>query len=147
MECLPSSLCQTCVKEQPPVHISEPESSLGPPVQYSENDGSSDISCGSVKESEEGFVCGNFAWAKHRIKWYPAKVVSKADISANLQKTLFRTIGNIVVVKWYGAEKYSKLKTVNVDGLSDNKVDAARLPQSHQMQILHQQALADLRLD
>ena len=62
------------------------------------------------------------------------------------QKSLFRTTGNTVVVKWYGSEEYSKLKTVNLDYLSENKVDAARASRSHKMQILYQQALADLGL-
>ena len=44
-----------------------------------------------------------------------------------LKKTLFRTIGDTEMVKWYGAVEHSKLNTVNVDCLSENKVDAARL--------------------
>lgn len=101
----------------------------------------------TLKNSLKKTVSGDVVWGKHGRTWYPAKVVSKADVPLNLQKTLFRTTGDTLVVKWYGSEQYSKLKSVNVDHLAENKVDAARASRSHQMQLLYQQALADLRLD
>ena len=79
--------------------------------------------------------------------WHPAVVACKADVPTRLQKSLFRNIGDTIVVKWYGSEEYSKIKSSNVDNLSENKVDAARASRSHKMQPLYQQALADLRLD
>ena len=51
-----------------------------------------------------------------------------------------------MVVKWYGAVGFSKLKTVNVDCLSENKVDAARMSVTPNVDLVSA-SLADLRLD
>ena len=50
---------------------------------------------------------------------------------------------NTVIVKWYGEIKhmYSKVKTLGVDILAENKIDAMRAARNEMVHILYQCAL------
>lgn len=149
--CSPHELCHEC--KEAPLSVSVPdeqEEEPAPPAVHDEEDtGGSDLSSESDSEDDdENLAPGEVVWAKYGKTWYPAQIVSHCDVPLKLPKNLFRSKGkDFIVVKWYGEERYSKVRTANVDTLAENKVDAARASKSDKMHLLYQLALSDLRKD
>ncbi len=80
--------------------------------------------------------------------WYPAKVISPTEVPEHLQRSLLRHLDQTnVLVKWYGEDNLSSVSVHHVDPLAENKVDANRGARSHNMQLLYQEALADVRAE
>lgn len=149
--CSPKGLCQTCKDEPASVSVDEPETAEDdiPPVQDSDDEGASDISSSSDDDSsEESISPGDIVWAKYGRVWYPAKIVSSCDVPIRLQRNLFRCKGDdSVVVLWYGEDRFSRVKCVNIDVLAENKIDASRAAKNDTIHLAYQLALADLRQD
>ena len=123
---------------------------MQPAVQDVEDDGASDVSSDSDDDSEdEDLGPGDIVWARYGRVWYPAKIVSSEDVSKNLHKSLFRSKPgeDALVVKWYGEDRFSRVKTQNIDHLPENKVDAARAAKNDKIHLYYQLALSELRLD
>lgn len=145
--CSPQELCQECKEAPPSVSVpDEQEEEPAPPAVHDmEDTGGSDL---SSESDDENLAPGEIVWAKYGKTFYPAQIVSHYDVPPKLQKKLFRSKGkDFVVVKWYGEDRYSKVRTVNVDILAENKVDVARAAKSDKMHLLYQLALSDLRKD
>jgi hypothetical protein len=96
------------------------------------------------KESEKRLVAENLApgcivRAKYAGVWYPAKIVSSSDVPSYLLKNLFRSKrDDAVVVKWYRVDKFSRLKSDNIDLLAENKIDASRAAKNDKINLLYQ---------
>ena len=155
MDCKPSGLCPSCTEAKPSLAIdlstseeAEPSSHAGK-VQDQEDDGPSDLSGTDDDEDQEEsqFTPDDVVWAKHGRTWYPAKVVSCADVPEKLHKSLFRNKVDELVVQWYGEKTFSWKKTSQLDHLSENRIDSSRASKSHRMLLLYQEALSDLRMD
>ena len=69
----------------------------------------------SQDDSDEGFARGDVVGVKQGVMLHPTVVACKADIPVKLQKSLFRNIGNIIIVIWYGSKEYSWIKFSIVD--------------------------------
>jgi len=124
-------------EEHPPPHA---------PVYDKEDDGASDLSDSDEESPQDAHGPGDIVWAKYGRMWYPAKVLSTNEIPIHLQKNLARSAQkDSVVVKWYGEDKYSRVKTGNVDMLAENKLDASRAAKNATIHLLYQLALSDLR--
>jgi hypothetical protein len=52
-----------------------------------------------------------------------------------------------VVVKWYGVDKFSRVKSDNIDLQAENKIDASRAATNGKINLLYQLAVTDLRQD
>ena len=140
MDCKPG-LCPGCTEAQPSLAINlsasekhEPSSDAGK-VHDQENDGPSDLSCTDDEEDqkESQFTPGDVVWAKHGRTWYPAKVLSRADVPENLHKSLFRNKVDELVVQWYGEKTFSWKRTSQLDHLSENHIDSSLASKSHRM--------------
>ena len=90
---------------------------------------------------------GDVVWAKHGWTWYPAKVMSRADVPENLHTSLFRNKVDELVVQWYGENTFSWKRTSQLDHLSENRIDSSRASRSNSMLLLYQGALAHMRMD
>lgn len=145
--CSPSRLCDSCTLA--PASVSAPDNSMEgthPPVHDLEDDGATDMSDESDDESvHDALGPGDIVWAKYGRAFYPAKVVHPKDVPTNQKRTLLRSVKDTVLVKWYGEERISRVKSANVETLAENKVDAYRASRNERILRHYQLALSDLR--
>ena len=89
----------------------------------------SDESDESSEDEEEQFNPADVIWAKHGRIWYPAQIYSLNDVPSNLQHR-FCVQNNKVIVKQFGENNFSSVKSSQIDVLGENLVDAARAAKS-----------------
>lgn len=153
VQCTPAKLCEQCSSCEP--SISTVDEDTDKPEQEiicndDEDDGPTDLSSSDPDSDidEESFKPGDVVWAKHGRMWYPARVVSPFDVPEHLKGPLTRHLTQSkVLVKWYGEDNFSSITIDHLDYLAENKIDSARASRSHNMLLLYQEALADLRCE
>ena len=154
MDCKPG-LCPGCTEAQPSIAINlstseehKPSSAAGK-VQDQKDDEPSDLSSTDDDEDQEEsqFTPGDVVWAKHGQSWYPAEVVSQADVPENLYISLFRNKADELVVQWYGEKTFSWERASQLNYFTENRIDSYRASKSPRMLLLYQEALSDLRMD
>ena len=69
----------------------------------------------SEDDSDGGFARGDVVGGETRHNVVPHCGGPKADIPVKLQKSLFRNIGNTIIMIWYGSKEYSWIKFSIVD--------------------------------
>lgn len=152
LNCTAASLCATC-KEKPLAvegENSEEEEDLAVEPTREDEDDLNDSDRDGTDESESDSECfspGDIVWAKYQRTYFPAKVVTPSEVPVQLHKTLFRSLQDSVVVRWYGESNFSRIKIANVDPLAENKVDSSRAAKNNTIFMNYQLALADLRKD
>ena len=156
LDCKAQSLCLKCSASDPTISVEDDDTPEEVPecIQDEDDDGPSDMSDASTSSDtdsyleEESFKPGDVVWARHGRIWYPAKVLSPTEVPDHLKSSLLRHLTqNKVVVKWYGEDNYTTISVQHVNHLAENKLDVARAARSHSMQLLYQQALADVRVE
>jgi hypothetical protein len=98
-----------------------------------------------VEHSEEiGHSPGDIIWALYGNTWYPAKICCLAEVPEENQSK-FSKLGERVIVKWVGEERYSSISEKQIDELGENLLDAKRAARSKYIMEQYNRALG-LRL-
>ena len=63
-------------------------------------------------------------WVKHGRNWFPAQIVTLADVPPHL-KQRFSGQRDKLIVKWVGEENYNTKSTDQIQTLDENLSDAA----------------------
>lgn len=96
-------------------------------------------------EDEEGqcdndHAPGEIVWALYGNTWYPAKICSLAEVPEE-NRCKFSKLGEKLIVKWLGEEKYSPVSAKHIDELGENLLDAKRAARSKNIMELYNRAL------
>ena len=146
--CSPVKLCEECERKDF-YQLSDSEDEDDRSIQDESDVGCSDLEDSDADDVENyNFGPGDIVWAKYGRTYFPAKVVNYKELSEKLQADLNRTRkSESIVVEWYGENNYSWVNVRNLDELSENKCDSARVAVNEDIYLRYQQALADLRND
>ena len=156
--CIPSSLCADCqIKDYYQLEceedISYEEDEDGERIYENGDLGHSDDDYEEV-ENDEGVLSGNscfgpgdIVWAKWKLRYFPAKVISYNELNSSLKAKLLRSKDKLdyVIVQWNEENNYSWVYVGNMYELSENKCDASNAAVDEDVTQRYQMALADLR--
>ncbi|CAB4066160.1 unnamed protein product [Lepeophtheirus salmonis] len=109
----------------------------------------SNVSSSSDTDSqleEESFKSGDVVWARDGRIWYPVKVLTQTEVPHRLQGFRLINLTHYIftTVIWYGEDNFTTISVQHVNHLIENKLDPTR---SYNMQLLYQEALADLTVE
>ena len=92
------------------------------------------------EQPDEVHAPGEIIWALYGNTWYPAKICSLAEVPEE-NRSKFSKLGEKLIVKWVGEEKFSPVSVKHIDELGENLVDAKRAARSKNIMERYNRAL------